>query len=713
MKTKYHFSFGETRRIYFANGETPSYNFEFSKKSKDWVKKKLNELDEKIFQDEKLTIDEAKTLLKQAQDINWEEAGKTGYVAALQAALKHINDTRNANCDPGVLDAVMLKGKGRGQTKQALEKFQKWYNKIYPQNITVDGEPGPESVGAILQVLGEEPGVSVTAPADEPEVAEQPVVPVMSEPEAVAPPVADGPDEEPVAVRPPQAEVSAEPNLSQIEEDSPPVEIMTQEQINKAIKDISCITSIHNTTKGFQISLSDEYRNPINFGSLSGTGKESITVIEKTSDSRFVIKTNENNNGYVFEIKGDGVYVDSIIASAKNTESPQPSQDVATESDKQTAITHLNHVQDSISKLDPERKKFYSDTMKSEFNKLTFLQSCNENNWQYKYEDKNGEEWYVAEGVWMADQYGPQGPTLSNRQVSIWKKGQEDLVHDAFSFSEFQARPQTTIKKYIAEAEKNYKDQEEKKSLVHNTDFKEAKEGKAKIGYISLFPLEYEKDPVLKNMEDDSKNLPELMRTKGYNFIDSEPVATSTPKETLTSKIQEQYDQGVRNFYLDLHAHGISAGHSHLEGMHFGHGNSDADVLNGKELADLVSSFSDAHFIINSVACHGGDFRRHFEQVRLQNAHLILQSKPYNTNEEGRSAGGEADSSYFNLFYHKALGMMGNKGPFNELPGKDKMNAGIQTIGDAVRYADLMVGKYMHSNAEVVHPGGTTSRGIG
>jgi hypothetical protein len=376
----------------------------------------------------------------------------------------------------------------------------------------------------------------------------------------------------------------------------------------------------------------------------------------------------------------------------------------ATAKDKRRARVHLEHVESSISQMDINRRQFYAPRGPLNTYVIPGLDQCDENGWKYKYTSSNGDTWYVAEGPWMTDQY-PNGLPEHRAQLTIWKKGAEDLIHDAFRFTVGNVN---NIEHYIQQAEENYRQQEFRQDLMHDIDFKEAKRAGTPIGYISLFQYRSSEDVVIRGIKDDSENLPALMRERGYNFIDSAPVETARPEEYLLQQIQVLKEQNVRNVYLDLNSHGQSVGNpaGQSEGMHF-NGDNDLGILDGAELVEIIRQNPDMNFIINSIACHGGDYRKHFEAANLPNADLILQSKPYNTAEEGRLANGTADSTYFNLFYHRALGKLGEDGPFAELPGKDKMKDGIQSIGDAARYADLMMGKYIHANAEAVRAGGT------
>jgi len=133
--------------------ENPSYDLELSDKSKNWVKPKLLKLNKEIFNDMNLSVSESVQILSPIKNINWYDKWKTGYVAALQVWLKFINKKTQANCSPWALDSILLRWKWQWDTKKWLKNFQIWYNKEYWKNITVDWEPWPESISALLKVV--------------------------------------------------------------------------------------------------------------------------------------------------------------------------------------------------------------------------------------------------------------------------------------------------------------------------------------------------------------------------------------------------------------------------------------------------------------------------------------------------------------------------------------------------------------------------------
>ncbi len=279
MKTKNFPTFSEARIIYFAGEEAPSYSVQLHEKSQEWVKQRLNELEQDIFSDLKLTLDETKSLLELAKDKDWSKEGHTGYVAALQVALKHIHETKNAHCDPGKLDAIMLKGKGMGVTKGALKNFQQWYNQTYSKNIKIDGEPGPESIGAILEVLGSEVIVTAPTPVAIPPSAIPTENASLTEPQQdVVPPVVEPETVIPQETKPPELRDSVEPEIE------PRLNHETQsEKIPEKLKNLAEAGSIADFKKEYGIFAKDKTNNP----EFISTLKENAPKIKSLNDSNF------------------------------------------------------------------------------------------------------------------------------------------------------------------------------------------------------------------------------------------------------------------------------------------------------------------------------------------------------------------------------------------------------------------------------------------
>jgi hypothetical protein len=358
-----------------------------------------------------------------------------------------------------------------------------------------------------------------------------------------------------------------------------------------------------------------------------------------------------------------------------------------------------------IGDMDKNRRVFYDSDgeMTQEFENLVkkgllTRVSGNSDGWKYKYIADDGQEYYVAEGPWTKGQF-PDGLPLLERQMTFWKVGEENSVHDAFPISS-DNRTKVDFKKTIEEgieiAEENFKIQENPKfvDLVKGITLPKDKP----IAMISLVQADYEGDPMFDTIMDASKDMPEILNEFGHKVTSYDPVSSDAPLQALEASIKKSLAEGVNDFYIDLSAHGSE------KGMHFSADHNhvwDPDkILTGDQLSALAKKYPDANFLVNSIACHGGGFRDDIVEDSPPNLTVILQSKPYNTNEEGRDIKGNANSTYFNMFYQKALI---NKGKQMTLPtGFKQSEIKIETIGDAVRYADLMAGSYIHSNAEVV-----------
>jgi hypothetical protein len=86
--------------------------------------------------------------LLMADDELWAEAVEAkNLVEDRQAVLKHFHGYEGLNCDPGEIDGV-----AGSQTRRATMDFQAGYNRLFSEDISVDGRWGPQTWEAVFNV---------------------------------------------------------------------------------------------------------------------------------------------------------------------------------------------------------------------------------------------------------------------------------------------------------------------------------------------------------------------------------------------------------------------------------------------------------------------------------------------------------------------------------------------------------------------------------
>lgn len=322
------------------------------------------------------------------------------------------------------------------------------------------------------------------------------------------------------------------------------------------------------------------------------------------------------------------------------------------------------------------------------------IQRTTENWWKYQIE-RNWEVYFVAEKVWSPNQY-TQWRDLSSSWLTIWKKWSEDTIHAECPFVQDLNLQIQNIDNSIQKAKLNFEEQERTQQQVRQIDLPKDK----KIWYISLFPQWAMQDEMFSNMLDDSKNFSLLMRSKWYQFEDSPMYETQNPTNAINELIQERVDLWIKDIYLDLNWHWLWD-KSWKEWMYFWKDHSNPlSILKWDQLVSILRNFPNVNFTINSIACHWWWFKNDFENAKLPNANLILQSQPEERNEEIRISWSQrADTTYFNVFYQQGISFMWDWKEYDIWEWKTMQ---IQTLWDCIYYADRKTWQYIQSNAQVI-----------
>ncbi len=95
---------------------------------------------------------------------------------------------------------------------------------------------------------------------------------------------------------------------------------------------------------------------------------------------------------------------------------------------------------------------------------------------------------------------------------------------------------------------------------------------------------------------------------------------TSYAKEQLMSRLQDMHNVGVRNFYIDVNAHGYD------DGIYIGQ-----DRIDPSFFTEMFNTYKDCTFTLNTIACHGGGMKNEMEKFQEKNKEgrvtVITQSK--------------------------------------------------------------------------------------
>lgn len=134
------------------------------------------------------------------------------------------------------------------------------------------------------------------------------------------------------------------------------------------------------------------------------------------------------------------------------------------------------------------------------------------------------------------------------------------------------------------------------------------------IGYLCFngFGKKDSEDPnYFKTEIDRGKVLPELLTRCGYDMVCADDVQKKTPVKKLgensaqyiEQEVEKLYQKGVRNFYLNFLAHGLSdATWVEFES----NGKKVSEPISGQDFRKILTKYQDCTFAIHTVACRGG-----------------------------------------------------------------------------------------------------------
>ncbi|MBT6143505.1 hypothetical protein HOH51_03245 [bacterium] len=116
------------------------------------AKNQLLSLDESIFGDELLNIDEVQIILTNLSQSEGAFIPHKGYVMAAQVALSFLNNfIPNLNCDPGMITGEM----SENELSTAIDSFGEWFNQEYNQNLGLNQEFNLELAAALQKAVSD------------------------------------------------------------------------------------------------------------------------------------------------------------------------------------------------------------------------------------------------------------------------------------------------------------------------------------------------------------------------------------------------------------------------------------------------------------------------------------------------------------------------------------------------------------------------------
>jgi hypothetical protein len=182
----------------------------------------------------------------------------------------------------------------------------------------------------------------------------------------------------------------------------------------------------------------------------------------------------------------------------------------------------------------------------------------------FAFHTPTGETWFLSESPWYRDQH-PGGRPFSKTRLVLQKAGEDGLVQ-----AEFESRRALDaegninfdfIQQQMRTAEANRRNEQEDAAHTQELDLPHDRP----IGYVGL--VDKSDDPVVSGLRRDVANFPRMMndlRTPEgqprYHFVapnSSEAIGVDRPPaQILRAQLQEMYDRGIRDFYLNLAGHG-------------------------------------------------------------------------------------------------------------------------------------------------------------
>ena len=230
--------------------------------------------------------------------------------------------------------------------------------------------------------------------------------------------------------------------------------------------------------------------------------------------------------------------------------------------------------------------------------------------------------------------------TLGGRNARVLLQNKNDPTISVLIPNYYEAN-KNVLTGYAQKA-KEYRASERKDDAGMKTfDVADSKEP---VGFVELFDGTDKITNSIKGMPEMLSRRYNLQMTPGSR-IDGSTV--QSPIQALKNQIQKMHDAGIRNFYINISAHGGT------DDIAFGEKGS----LDPKDLVELTAQFGDSKFTNNTTSCYGGgigeamaDFRDH-SKAEKGRVTMFTQTKA----DIGNGAA-SVDQDGYSTAYNVALG---------------------------------------------------------
>lgn len=312
-----------------------------------------------------------------------------------------------------------------------------------------------------------------------------------------------------------------------------------------------------------------------------------------------------------------------------------------------------------------------------------------ENGYEYKCVIE-GVEWYVAEMPWYEDQFS-EG--TEDKELVFYKKDDrlaQAVVQIKHTAGKIDFDPQLAYDRTQEALKVRSGDEESEDARPEVIKSYELPKDRP-IGYIGI--VDSSDDIIVRGTRPDTMHFAGRMNEAGYTVVTPEGYdaiehieGSESPKDAITRRLDALKAAGVTDVFLEPSGHGLNEegtdnnGKEYPDGVYFevgtggkyGHGH--YQVLTDADLHDILRSYPEMNFTIKTPACSGGGLAEMMDSGKYEepdNARvneggrprvvMVLQSKAFGTNQEGRLKQGDNPreypifSAYYDVFLADAL----------------------------------------------------------
>jgi hypothetical protein len=279
-----------------------------------------------------------------------------------------------------------------------------------------------------------------------------------------------------------------------------------------------------------------------------------------------------------------------------------------------------------------------------------------------------GKRYQICEAKWYKDQFpGQDGIPRPSIELYFESQDKPALIF-SMKLRHYDEEPNKSgiLQNRIQAAHADYENEIKSADLAKKYDLPKDKP----IGFIS-FNSATKQDVITSTDAKRDEKFNQYLTAAGYQVKEA-AVKNVNNINDVRQALRQQYQQGIRHFYLTFNFHGSEKGFS---GVYF----------TPQQLLELCNEFPDCKFCLNTNACSGANLRevtlnffKKFPEAQ-QRVSVFLQAKPHQYSVEGRMVAPgkmipDPYSSYYNFYYEQYL-----------LEGK--------SLGEAHYLADMAVQK--------------------